>query len=333
MESLKIKCPSCGIILEVTNSRNEAVKRIVCPYCKKTLAITFHDEEKPKQKTDMVALPALFYGQMRIALQEGQNQIPLPETEDLVIKVARLKNGNCKCLVSTKRENAIRLNDEYLLLNDEVALSDGDLLRIGKTVLSFNKPVETSVDNPATPQPTKPKINVDPQKKSHLWVAVAACIAAMVLIAVLWPKEEKAVEKVIPEKKVELKDTFLKTSETSGTSTDGRKKGGDNGDVNNDDVNRIKTSVSIDYANLGDYDLEDYARKGDIHAQYELGKRWVNIKDSINIVKGTNYLKLASRNGSSEARRALQNVKSTLRNAANNGNTHAENLLKVINGE
>ncbi len=328
MESLKIKCPSCGIILEVTNSRNEAVKRIVCPYCKKTLAITFHDEEKPKQKTDMVALPALFYGQMRIALQEGQNQIPLPETEDLIIKVARLKDGNCKCLVSTKRENAIRLNDEFLLLDDEVALSDGDLLRYGKTVLSFNKPVETSVDIPATPQPTKPKINVDPQKKSYLWVAVAACIAAMVLISVLWPKEEKAVEKVIPEKKVELKDTFPKTSDTSVTSTDGRKKGRDN-----DDVNRIKTSVSIDYANLGDYDLEDYARKGDVHAQYELGKRWVNIKDSINIVKGTNYLKLASRNGSSEARRALQNVKSTLRNAANNGNTHAENLLKVITGE
>lgn len=328
MESLKIKCPSCGIILEVTNSRNEAVKRIVCPYCKKTLAITFHDEEKPKQKTDMVALPALFYGQMRIALQEGQNQIPLPETEDLIIKVARLKDGNCKCLVSTKRENAIRLNDEYLLLDDEVALSDGDLLRIGKTVLSFNKPVETSVDYPATPQPTKPKINVDPQKKSYLWVAVAACIAAMVLIAVLWPKEEKAAEKVTTEKKVELKDTFPKTSDTSGTSTDGRKKGRDNGDVNTK-----KTSVSIDYVKLGDYELEDYARKGDIHAQYELGKRWVNRKDSINIVKGTNYLKLASRNGSSEARRALQNVKSTLRNAANNGNTHAENLLKVINGE
>lgn len=328
MESLKIKCPSCGIILEVTNSRNEAVKRIVCPYCKKTLAITFHDEEKPKQKRDMVALPALFYGQMRIALQEGLNQIPLPETEDLIVKVARLKDGNCKCLVSTKRENAIRLNGEYLLMDDEVALSDGDLLRIGKTVLSFNKPVETSVDNPATPQPTKPKINVDPQKKSHLWVAVAACIAAMVLIAMLWPKEEKTVEKVIPEKKVEVKDTFPKTSDTSGTSTDGRKKGRDNGDVNTK-----KTSVSIDYAKLGDYELEDYARKGDVHAQYELGKRWVNIKDSINIVKGTNYLKLASRNGSSEARRALQNVKSTLRNAANNGNTHAENLLKVINGE
>lgn len=326
MESLKIKCPSCGIILEVTNSRNEAVKRIVCPYCKKTLAITFHDEEKPKQKTDMVALPALFYGQMRIALQEGQNQIPLPETEDLIIKVARLKDGNCKCLVSTKRENAIRLNGEYLLMDDEVALSDGDLLRCGKTVLSFNKPVETGSVIPDTPQASKPK--TDSQKKSYLWVAVAACIAAMVLIAVLWPKEEKPVEKVIPEKKVELKDTFPKTSDTSGTSTDGRKKGRDN-----DDVNRIKTSVSIDYANLGDYDLEDYARKGDVHAQYELGKRWVNIKDSINIVKGTNYLKLASRNGSSEARRALQNVKSTLRNAANNGNTHAENLLKVINGE
>ena len=73
--------------------------------------------------------------------------------------------------------------------------------------------------------------------------------------------------------------------------------------------------------------------KKDVKAQYELGKRWVNRKDSINIVKGTNYLKLASRNGSEEARNALQSVKATLRDAANRGNTHAENLLKVINAE
>lgn len=323
MESLKIKCPSCGIILEVTNSKNEAVKRIVCPYCKKTLAITFHEEEKPKQKTDMIALPALYYGQMRIALQEGQNQIPLPDTEDLFIKVARLKDGNCKCLVSTKRENAIKLNDEYLLLDDEVALSDGDLLQIRKTVLSFNKPIEDKiVPTPPTPGPLPPK------KKKPWWIAVAACIATIILIAAFWPKEEKTVEKVIPEKKVEVKDTFPKTSDTSGTSTDSGKEG-----RGNNDGNSKKPPVSINYAQLGNYELEDYARKGDVKAQYELGKRWINTNDSVNIVKGTNYLKLASRNGSSEASRTLQKVKSTLREAANNGNTHADNLLKVINGE
>lgn len=316
MESLKIKCPVCGIILEVTNSKNEAVKRIVCPYCKKTLAITFHDEEKPEQKADMVALPALYYGQMCIALQEGQNQLPLPDTDSIIIRVVRLKDGNCKCLVSTKYENTVRLNNEYLLLDDEVALSDGDQLRFGKTVLSFNKPFENGVTPPPPPPP--------PPSKRHWWVAVAACIAAVVFIAVFWHKEENA-DNVVPpiEKKGEM-DTIAQKPGNSGTST------------NNGNGPRKKviteTKKAIKYSDLDDYELQQMA-KDDVKAQYVLGKRLVNRKDSTYIVLGANYLKLASRNGSSEARNALQSVKSTLRKAANNGNTHAENLLKVINGE
>ena len=329
MESLKIKCPVCGIFLEVTNSKNEAVKRIVCPNCKKTLAITFRDEKESEQKMDLAALPVLYYGQMRIALQEGQNQIPLPDADDVAIRVVRLNDGNCKCLVSTKRDNAVRLNDEYQLLDDEVALSDGDLLHFGKTVLSFNKPFETDSNITDIPKIFKPDSKPTPPTppKHNWWIAVAACLAAMVLIAVFWPKEEKVVDKVIPEQKEEKKTTETQTSGTAGTSTGG---GINNGGDSNEE--KEKTPASINYSKLDDYELENLAKK-DVKAQYELGKRWVNLKDSINIIKGTNYLKMASRNGSSEARNALQNVKSTLREAANNGNIHAENLLRVIYGE
>lgn len=48
MDQLRIKCPSCGIILEVKNSKNEAVKRITCPNCKKQLAVNFADIPAPK---------------------------------------------------------------------------------------------------------------------------------------------------------------------------------------------------------------------------------------------------------------------------------------------
>lgn len=322
MESLQIKCPACGIILEVTNSKNESVKRIVCPNCKKTLAITFCDNPKTEHNTEKAMLPALYYGQMRITLQEGQNQIPLPDADHFTIRVVRLKDGNCKCLVSTKFDNTLRLNDEYLLIDDEIALSDGDLLRFGQTVLSFNKLVETVADLPDTPKIVKPSTDPDPEKKSHLWVAVAACIAAMVLIAVLWPKEEKVVEKAIPEKSLKMKDSISRKA-SSGTTRIAVKR--------NDD--KTKDPSIDDYIQRKDYELEKLALTGDVKAQYELGKRWVNSRDSVNIVKGSNYLKLASRNGSAEASRTLQKVKSTLREAANNGNTHADNLLKVINGE
>ncbi len=326
MESLKIKCPICGIFLEVTNSKNEAVKRIVCPNCKKTLAITFHGEETYEQKTDAATLPALYYGQMRIALQEGQNKIPLSDAENLAIRVVRLNDGNCKCLVSAKRDNTVRLNDEYLLLNDEVALSDGDLLYIGKTVLSFNNPFDTDSvikDNPPIPGPDPKPIPPTPSNHNW-WIAVVACIAAMVLIAVLWPKEEKDVNKAIPEQKEEKKDSGIQTSGTSDNVTEKKKK--DEGTIK-----RRSSNDEITIIEIGESELEQLAGNGDVNAQYKLGKLWVNRKDSINIVKGCNYLKLASLNGHNEARRVLQDVKSTLREAANNGNTHAENLLKVIN--
>ena len=73
--------------------------------------------------------------------------------------------------------------------------------------------------------------------------------------------------------------------------------------------------------------------KDDVTAQFKIGKRYVNRKDSINIVKGTNYLKLARRNGSAEARKALLKVELSLRRDADNGNSHAANLLEVINDE
>lgn len=324
MESLKIKCPVCGIFLEVTNSKNEAVKRIVCPNCKKTLAITFHDEKEPEQKTDMAALPVLYYGQMRIALQEGQNQISLPDADDVAIRVVRLNDGNCKCLVSAKRDNVIRLNDEYLLIDDEVALSEGDLLHFGKTVLSFNKPFDADsviTDTPPIPGPEPKPIPPTPSKHNW-WIAVAACIAAVVFMTMLWPKEEKVVDKVIPEQKEEKKAPETQTSGTSGTIAEKKKKDGGTIKQKNKDDDEI-----------GEFELEQKALKGSVEAQYRLGERWVNSKDSTNIVKGCNYLKLASRNGHKDANRKLQNVKSTLREAANKGNTHAENLLRVINGE
>lgn len=321
MEILKIQCPVCGIILEVKNSKNEAVKRIVCPNCKKTLAITFHDEAEAKPRNSLSPLPVLFYGQMRIELQEGANQMPLPDSEGIAVRVVRLKDGNCKCLVSANRENTVRVNGEYLLADDEVALSDGDLLQFGNTTLSFNKPVETDDVGPVTP--TDETKTVNPPRRKTWWIAVAACMVVLMLMAVVkfWPKEEKT---VIPNPpvKVEKEDTTVQNPGPKGS----RMSGGNNGGGEEKKVNRI------DYDKLSDLELELRA-KDDVTAQFKIGKRYVNRKDSINIVKGTNYLKLARRNGSAEARKALLKVESSLRRDADSGNSHAANLLEVINGE
>lgn len=47
METKRIKCPKCGVVLDVTNSKNEAVKLITCPKCKVKLQVKFQPQEKP----------------------------------------------------------------------------------------------------------------------------------------------------------------------------------------------------------------------------------------------------------------------------------------------
>lgn len=48
MESKIVKCPHCGVGLEVKNSRDEAVKSIKCPNCKKSLKVIFRQPQVPQ---------------------------------------------------------------------------------------------------------------------------------------------------------------------------------------------------------------------------------------------------------------------------------------------
>lgn len=52
METKRIQCPSCGIILDVRNSKNEAIKIITCPQCKSTLRVKFHGNQIPTEPLD-----------------------------------------------------------------------------------------------------------------------------------------------------------------------------------------------------------------------------------------------------------------------------------------
>lgn len=45
MEVKRVKCSNCGIILEVKNSKNEAIKLITCPQCKAPLRVRFQTQQ------------------------------------------------------------------------------------------------------------------------------------------------------------------------------------------------------------------------------------------------------------------------------------------------
>ena len=47
MQTKRIKCPKCGVILDVKNSKNEEVKQITCPQCQTVLQVKFTPQQEP----------------------------------------------------------------------------------------------------------------------------------------------------------------------------------------------------------------------------------------------------------------------------------------------
>jgi len=54
MQVKRIICPSCGVVLDVTNSKNESVKQITCPKCKVGLKVKFLPEQGIKKAEDHI---------------------------------------------------------------------------------------------------------------------------------------------------------------------------------------------------------------------------------------------------------------------------------------
>ena len=170
METKKIQCPSCGVLLEVRNSKNEAVKIIECPQCGTQLRVRF------PQKDDSVMDARTFIAGMDIGgetivpgvspktaakaiivcegntyeLHEGRNIVgrkASTSTADVQLLVAdrymsRLNAIVCvrkagdKLLVTIanyKNVNPVKVGAVTLLDGDEVLLEDGDEIIMGTT--------------------------------------------------------------------------------------------------------------------------------------------------------------------------------------------------------
>ena len=92
-----------------------------------------------------------------------------------------------------------------------------------------------------------------------------------------------------------------------------------------------KTQVkSDDLATMSEYDLERLANKGDIETQYVLGVKLIKRGGVSNVVRGINYLKAATDNGSQKAKTALNKAVNSLQKQANQGDSIAYYILKSI---
>ncbi len=57
MQTKRIKCPKCGVVLDVKNSKNESVKLITCPSCHTSLQVKFPPQQAPMEAQTFYAGP------------------------------------------------------------------------------------------------------------------------------------------------------------------------------------------------------------------------------------------------------------------------------------
>lgn len=323
METLRIKCPSCGIVLEVRNSKNEKVKKITCPNCQKQLAITFGDMAAP--------VGSLYEGSTRYQLNEGGNAIPGIPSGLVELRVVRLKDGTPKHILrALTGEQKVSVNGQSLMQDDEVVLQRGDDLRIEAKTFSFDKPGESksqpSIAKPhqeVKPEPRplqKPEPKPEPKSKKTWLLSLLAVVAGILLVLFLWPANKieqpntealdsivDASKKVVIEKKGQSKTVKQQTKKTA-----------------------QQDKETSDLTSMDLYSLELLANKNDVSAQYELGQRLVRSSGSKNVVLGINWLHKASLNGSSQARQVMNKAVHSLQTKAAQGDSIAYYILNSI---
>ena len=328
LDQLRIQCPSCRIILDVRNSKHEALKQIVCPNCKKQLAVNFEEEIEPLAPPQPIE--PLYYGDMRIDLQEGVNKIALPDSDKVEIKVVRLKDGNYKCLVRPLGGSILlKVNGKQLQADEQVVLSKGDYLEIGRTCLRAGKPgsLTPSTQLKSGDQSVELSSKPHPQKeRNYIWLyAAAAFVVLMGATIFLWPTESVQEKPQIVNQASPVSDTMVNNPTMVVV------------DKPKETVKPVVKSpvVSSQPATttpqeLSEYDLERLAGKGDTEAQYTLGIKLIKKRGVSNVVRGINYLKAAANNGSSKARTALNKAINSLQKQANQGDSISYYILNSI---
>lgn len=176
MQIKRIKCPNCQAILDVKNSKNEAIKQITCPSCNVLLKVKFdvqQDSDEPIEAHTYYAAPDNGKTQLQVAdkktttqvtlefenylynLEEGQNIIGRKgntskatiqiATDDrfmsrqhCAIKISTLPDGSQKAVLSNyQNKNLTMVNGQEVESGDEIRLTNGNLITMGHTTVTF----------------------------------------------------------------------------------------------------------------------------------------------------------------------------------------------------
>lgn len=165
VQTARIKCPSCGVELDVKNSTGVTVKKIVCPSCGTSLDVHFKQpnphQSPPKNEGDTIIdfptgqIGKLCYKTRCYDLQIGRNTvgrkaasstatIQIDSTDKylsrshIVIEVTRLHNGSIHTTLSNDRnKNPTYVGSQQVMPSDRIVLNNGDTIKMGQTTLTF----------------------------------------------------------------------------------------------------------------------------------------------------------------------------------------------------
>ena len=175
MQTKRIKCPKCGVVLDVKNSKNETIKQITCPSCSSSLQVKFELQEEPIEAHTYYAPKAsdnigatilataskthksayLFYNGIEFSLEIGENiigrkgntsnatvQIPTDDRfmsrQHCRINVISLSDGTLKVtLRDYQNKNMTSVNGMVISQGDEIRLSNDDKITMGNTTIIF----------------------------------------------------------------------------------------------------------------------------------------------------------------------------------------------------
>ena len=173
MQTKTVKCPSCGVVLEVRNSQNEEVKIINCPQCRMALRVRFlRQADEPmdaethipgrceENDTEIAGLGIsagkvfIVCGERKYELQEGNNivgrksststadiQLAVADRyisrQNAVIKVRKTSDNLLVTIANYQNQNPIKVGAVTLLNDDEVMLENGDVFSMGLTKMTL----------------------------------------------------------------------------------------------------------------------------------------------------------------------------------------------------
>lgn len=178
MEVKRIKCPNCGVVLDVRNSKNETLKIITCPQCQAQLRVKFQPQSAntgaidaetfiannrktgdtilKSKKQASAGKPVLTFAGRNYPLAIGENivgreavsshatvQIATADhymsRHHIKINVIALGDGNYKAVVSNyKNMNPTRVNGVKLDDGDAIVLQPGINITMGETTVAYN---------------------------------------------------------------------------------------------------------------------------------------------------------------------------------------------------